>query len=856
MTPVPHRVEQLISRVTLWLLVLFSGVAILALLLLIPHGGAVTNALRLVTPASIIAACGVAFVLARRGRARLGAIIAIATAFVMMVAYVVGGRFGLHSYTVSVFAVLIIATSLLVSPVAGVGASVVALVTSFALYAVERAGLMTDAAAVAAIPLINILVVYCILFGATGAMLYVFARAFNTTLGAAAEQEARLRTLIEMSPVGYVMHRDDRVLMMNRVAAEPFGGASRRVGAGDDIYDFVPADQHGYARERMAAARAAGAGVVVPAEYRIPDGQGRERTVETLTATVVLADGPALLTVIRDVTREREAREVLASAKAQAETASRAKSQFLANMSHEIRTPMNAVIGLSELLLASPLSAEQQRRASGIRSSAQALLRVINDILDVSRIEAGRMELIEARFEPRRLVEQVRDLLSPLAAEKSLALVLDVGAGVPVSALADEGRLRQILVNLTANAIKFTERGSVRVSVDANETAAGDARLRFRVADTGIGMTGEQLGALFAPFVQLDASSTRRHGGTGLGLYIAHQFAQLMGGTLRASSAPGAGSTFELDLPLREGSQVPVAPVPANAWPVPAGVPDGPGSGAGTAPAAACAPVPQSVREAVDRGRPGGALDVLVVEDNGVNQEVARGMLEEAGHRVVVADDGAQALSQCESRHFDCVLMDCQMPVMDGFEATRRIRQRERESGARRMRIVALTANAMAGDRERCLQAGMDDFLGKPFDTAALLAVVSARAPAGEPGEAGSLEFDPVGLDALARIERSKPGFIAGLVDQYLESAPQLIAQVVAAAPANARDAERAAHSLKSSSARVGAAELSGIAARAQASLRDGEFDEAHRLAADMLGALERTRARLVAHARALGAGG
>jgi len=816
MTPVPHRVEQLISRVTLWLLVLFSGVAILALLLLIPHGGAVTNALRLVTPASIIAACGVAFVLARRGRARLGAIIAIATAFVMMVAYVVGGRFGLHSYTVSVFAVLIIATSLLVSPAAGVGASVVALVTSFALYAVERAGLMTDAAAVAAIPLINILVVYCILFGATGAMLYVFARAFNTTLGAAAEQEARLRTLIEMSPVGYVMHRDDRVLMMNRVAAEPFGGASRRVGAGDDIYDFVPADQHGYARERMAAARAAGAGVVVPAEYRIPDGQGRERTVETLTATVVLADGPALLTVIRDVTREREAREVLASAKAQAETASRAKSQFLANMSHEIRTPMNAVIGLSELLLASPLSAEQQRRASGIRSSAQALLRVINDILDVSRIEAGRMELIEARFEPRRLVEQVRDLLSPLAAEKSLALVLDVGAGVPVSALADEGRLRQILVNLTANAIKFTERGSVRVSVDANETAAGDARLRFRVADTGIGMTGEQLGALFAP----EHAATRRHRA---GAVHRAPVRAADGRDPARVERPGGG----LDVRARPSAARRFA-----------------GAGRGRA------------GERAARAGRGGALDVLVVEDNGVNQEVARGMLEEAGHRVVVADDGAQALSQCESRHFDCVLMDCQMPVMDGFEATRRIRQRERESGARRMRIVALTANAMAGDRERCLQAGMDDFLGKPFDTAALLAVVSARAPAGEPGEAGSLEFDPVGLDALARIERSKPGFIAGLVDQYLESAPQLIAQVVAAAPANARDAERAAHSLKSSSARVGAAELSGIAARAQASLRDGEFDEAHRLAADMLGALERTRARLVAHARALGAGG
>jgi CheY-like chemotaxis protein/HPt (histidine-containing phosphotransfer) domain-containing protein len=456
---------------------------------------------------------------------------------------------------------------------------------------------------------------------------------------------------------------------------------------------------------------------------------------------------------------------------------------------------MNAVIGFSDLLLGTELSPQQRARAAGIRSAGQSLLRIIDDILDVARIEAGRMSLIRKPIDLRSMLADVRNLLEPLAGAKRLALSLEIDPEVPAAVLGDEGRLRQILLNLGNNAVKFTERGEVRLALRARQTGRGAVQLRFGVSDTGIGMSGEQIARLFAPFVQLDASSTRRHGGTGLGLHIARQFAELMGGALEVQSSPGRGSEFELRLTLR------IAPAVAAQR------------------TAAIAPECAT-------------LSLLLVEDNEVNREVARAILETAGHRVQVACDGAEALQLYGPGRFDCVLMDCQMPGVDGFEATQRIRQREAASGAaRRVPIVALTANAMREDRERCLAAGMDDFLAKPFDAAALLAAASrwARRPATTPSS-----FDPAMLEDLMQVERDKPGFLARLARTFLENTPELIASVAEASDAAPQEAQRAAHSLKSTSARFGARALAGLAAQAEAAAREGKLEDARTLAGAM----------------------
>jgi signal transduction histidine kinase len=312
----------------------------------------------------------------------------------------------------------------------------------------------------------------------------------------------------------------------------------------------------------------------------------------TLGATaVLLALYGALLVIVRRADRILEAQHAaqrtygaklesrvaertaeLVQATDAAQAANRAKSQFLSNMSHEIRTPLNAVTGFAELLLASELSAKQRERAANILGAGKELLRIVNDILDASRIEAGSMELVESRFNPRPLLEQVRGLLGPLAGVKGIAVALEIGAGVPAALVGDQGRLRQILVHLGTNAVKFTERGEVRLALEAREAGPGTVQLRFRISDTGIGMSEEQVGQLFAPFVQLDAGSARLRGGTGLGLHIAHEFAQLMGGSLEVvQSRPGQGSVFELRVPLRLAPALTVAAEPATAR-VPAAV--------------------------------------------------------------------------------------------------------------------------------------------------------------------------------------------------------------------------------------------------------------------------------------------
>jgi signal transduction histidine kinase/HPt (histidine-containing phosphotransfer) domain-containing protein len=489
----------------------------------------------------------------------------------------------------------------------------------------------------------------------------------------------------------------------------------------------------------------------------------RERTASLISAHDRLRE---------EVEMRQRAEAALSEAKRAAEDANRAKSDFLANMSHEIRTPMNAIIGLTEIALQTELTAEQREYMDLIRASGESLLALVNDVLDISKVEAGQLAVDSIPFSLRGCIGDAMTILTFEARVKGLDFSLDIAPETPDQLLGDPLRLRQIVLNIACNAIKFTEQGSVTLSARPESATDADLCCHFCVRDTGIGIPAEKQSEIFSPFCQADASTARRYGGTGLGLAIAARLIQLMRGRIWLESAPGQGSTFHFTVHfgLVHHSQA-----------------DAQLSGATLA-----------TRSGSGQRVTGPKLSVLLVEDNSLNRRLAQIALGKAGHTIMAVDSGDRALEALRQQRFDLVLMDVQMPGKDGIDTTREIRRMERECGER-VPIIALTAQALSGDRERCLEAGMDGYLVKPIRPTALLdAVERAGLTRGRPSglpEPGAADLDRAALLEAVNGDAQLLGQIAKLFAR--ESARQMAAVKVAIESGDRERVTRTTHTLR-----------------------------------------------------------
>jgi PAS domain S-box-containing protein len=567
-------------------------------------------------------------------------------------------------------------------------------------------------------------------------------------------------------PIIVFRPEDEQVLNVNRRACEIYGFTREeflRISLASISVDV--------ARGRQQVQETMQGGVYHNFESVQYRKDGSRMFLEINAATIEYEGRPAIISINRDVTERRRA-EALRLAKEAAERTARAKTQFLANMSHEIRTPMAGVIGLSDLLLATDLDERQSQYARLIQSSTGSLLRVIDDILDFSKIEAGKLAFEDMTFDLRATLGEVVEILRLGAMAKGTTLELFAAEDLPGWVRGDPGRLRQVLMNLVGNAVKFTEEGSVSVHADTD----ADGRIRVRVRDSGIGIPAEAQGQLFELFSQGDGSTSRRFGGTGLGLAISKRIVEAMGGEIGFESAFGEGSTFWIRVPLAPGT-------------------------------------PQAEPESAV-GRPVSA-HILTVEDNPINQIVITEQLKHLGYQVTAVGNGLEALEALAEKEFDLVLMDCQMPHLDGYEATERIRRMPGKVS--QIPIVALTAHAIREELDRCLEVGMNDYITKPFRGEALQGKLERWLGHGEIGRSPGSESapEPAGaaldrrqLDSLrAMCKDSGPGFVAGLVDQFRQQ--PYLDDLRAALERGDRALLRArAHGLKGTSSLLGAQSL------------------------------------------------
>ncbi|MBT4100839.1 MAG: response regulator, partial [Gemmatimonadetes bacterium] len=602
----------------------------------------------------------------------------------------------------------------------------------------------------------------------------------------------------------HVLHVNRATLaLFGAESTEELSGQLHRIFRRDSFPAFcegmmaIHGDQHRFSAQTHAYALSGRPIVVVMSWVVAPDST---------------EDYKRVLVTLLDITAQHEAAEEMQQAVRVAQEANIAKSSFLANTSHEIRTPINAIMGMAQALQDEGLTEAAEDQVDTILSASDALTHIIDDLLDLSKIEAGELFLESLRFGLAEVIEEVRRTVVGGAAAKGLALAIDIAPGTDTDVVGDPVRIRQVLLNLLSNAIKFTDSGAVRVALSSQRHGTS-ILLRCAVEDSGMGINPDRLQDIFDPFTQADGSTTRLHGGTGLGLSICRRLVELMDGRIDVESVPGQGSTFRFSVRLQvpqgdEGS----ASVEVNLPPTSETPP----------------------------------LRILVAEDNELNLKVVRALLRSDHHDIDAVENGQLAVEACQnSGPYDAVLMDVQMPVMDGLTATQLIRKHELASGISRTPIIAVTANAMESDRERCLAAGMDDFVTKPVRKQALRRVLATLSPGTAPAAAIALDtpnqentelLDPQPLEELRELAELDADFsIQGFVDLFLSEAPKTLAEAYSALDqADLEALHRHVHTLKGSAREIGATRLGLAAQTLEARLKVGDISNCRQSLAEL----------------------